>query len=311
MAAFAQGTPCWVDAQLPDLEGGKRFYGELFGWGFDPARDEALLRGRRVAGLVPKRDGRMPTTWTVYLAADDAGEMAARVKAAGGQMIMEPYPVGPFGVLALAADPGGAVLGLRQAGDADGFEVTGEPGSFCWMEVYTREPAKVDTFYATVFGWLGRQVDPADEGRGADFDYRVWSPPGSRPDDETAVFGGRAVITDAFPAEMPGHVLVYFAVRDCDEACATAVRLGGRVAEGPVDTPHGRIAVLHDNQGARFAVLAEPAAEPAPDPVPDSAAEPAPDPAAEPAAEPASDREEPDTERTDTPAAPPSDTPAK
>ncbi|MFD6948468.1 VOC family protein, partial [Streptomyces roseolus] len=35
-------------------------------------------------------------------------------------------------------------------------------------------------------------------------------------------------------------------------------RLGGRVAEPPVDTPYGRIAVLHDNQGARFAVLAEP-----------------------------------------------------
>ncbi|WP_370413331.1 VOC family protein [Streptomyces fradiae] len=291
MAVFAQGTPCWVDAQLPDLEGGKRFYGELFGWSFDASRDEALLKGRRVAGLVPKRDGRMPTTWTVYLAADDAGALAARVKAAGGRMVMEPYPVGPFGVLALAADPGGAVFGLRQAGDADGFEVTGEPGSFCWLEVYTRRPEAVDTFYASVFGWLGRQVDPAEEGRAEGFDYRVWSPPGSRPGDDTA-FGGRAVITDAFPAEMPGHVLVYFAVHDCDEACATAVRLGGRVAEGPVDTPYGRIAVLHDNQGARFAVLAEPPAE--------SAAEP--DPA---------EREEPDATRGDTPAAPASDTPPK
>ncbi|MCX2183298.1 VOC family protein [Streptomyces sp. SKN60] len=303
MAVFAQGTPCWVDAQLPDLEGGKRFYGELFGWSFDASRDEALLNGRRVAGLVPKRDGRMPTTWTVYLAADDAGALAARVKAAGGRMVMEPYPVGPFGVLALAADPGGAVFGLRQAGDADGFEVTGEPGSFCWLEVYTRQPEAVDTFYASVFGWLGRQVDPAAEGRAEGFDYRVWSPPGSRPGDDTA-FGGRAVITDAFPAEMPGHVLVYFAVHDCDEACATAVRLGGRVAEGPVDTPYGRIAVLHDNQGARFAVLAEPIAEPIAEPTAESIAEPAaePDPA---------DREESDATRGDTPATPASDTPPK
>ncbi|MEU2548595.1 VOC family protein [Streptomyces roseolus] len=257
MAVYTEGTPCWVDAQLPDLEAGKRFYGELFGWTFDDDRDEALLDGRRVAGLLPKRDGRMPTTWTVYLATRDAGTVAARVKAAGGQMVMEPYPVGPFGVLALAADPGGAVLGLRQSGEDDGFEVINEPGSFCWMEVYTRRPGPVDTFYASVFGWLGRQADPAEEGKEAGFDYRVWSPPGSRPDDDTA-FGGRAVITDAFPAEMPGHVLVYFAVRDCDEACATTVRLGGRVAEPPVDTPYGRIAVLHDNQGARFAVLAEP-----------------------------------------------------
>ncbi|MGW8764684.1 VOC family protein [Streptomyces sp. NPDC055815] len=257
MAVRTEGTPCWVDAQLPDLEAGKRFYGELFGWTFDPDRDEALLDGRRVAGLVPKRDGRMPTTWTLYLATENAGTLAARIKAAGGQMVMEPYPVGPFGIYALAADPGGAVFGIRQEGDDDGFEVMNEPGAFCWMEVYTRRPGAVDTFYATVFGYLGRQADAEEEGRDSGFDYRVWSPPGSRPGDDSA-FGGRAVITDDFPAEMPGHVLVYFAVADTDEACETTVRLGGRIATPAFDTPHGRIAVLHDNQGARFAVLAEP-----------------------------------------------------
>ncbi|MEU9702115.1 VOC family protein [Streptomyces sp. NPDC047981] len=257
MAVFTEGTPCWVEAQLPDLEAGKRFYRELFGWTFDPDRDEALSDGKRVAGLVPKSDGRMPTTWTVYLATANAGTLAARIKAAGGQMIMEPYPVGPFGVLALAADPGGAVFGLRQAGDDEGFEKTMLPGSFCWMEIYTRERDAVDTFYASVFGYLGRQVEPDEEGRENDFDYRVWSPPGSRAGDDTA-FGGRAVLTDAFPAAMPGHVLVYFAVADCDATCATAVALGGRVTNPPFDTPHGRIAVLHDNQGARFAILAEP-----------------------------------------------------
>ncbi|MER7954128.1 VOC family protein [Streptomyces sp. NPDC096030] len=265
MAVFTEGTPCWVEAQLPDLEAGKRFYGELFGWTFDPDRDEALSDGRRVAGLVPKRDGRMPTTWTVFLATENAGTLAARIKAAGGQMIMEPYPVGPFGVLALAADPGGAVFGLRQAGDDEGFEKTMLPGSFCWMEVYTRERDAVDTFYASVFGYLGRQVDADEEGREGGFDYRVWSPPGSRPGDDTA-FGGRAVLTEAFPAEMPGHVLLYFAVADCDAACATAVELGGRVTNPPFDTPHGRIAVLRDNQGARFAVLSEPSDDPAAEP---------------------------------------------
>jgi hypothetical protein len=61
---------------------------------------------------------------------------------------------------------------------------------------------------------------------------------------------------------MPGHVLVYFAVHDCDETCETAVRLGGRVTSPPFDTPHGRIAVLRDDQGARFAVLAEPKEKP-------------------------------------------------
>ncbi|WP_411075544.1 VOC family protein [Streptomyces sp. cmx-4-7] len=259
MAVRTEGTPCWVDAQLPDLEAGKRFYGELFGWTFDPDRDEALLRGRRVAGLVPKRDGRMPTTWTVYLATENAGTLAARIRAAGGRMVMDPYPVGPFGVLALAADPGGAVFGLRQSGDDDGFAAVNEPGAFCWMEVYTRRPDAVDTFYATVFGYLGRQADPGEEGAGPGPDHRIWSPPGSRPGDDSA-FGGRAVITDDFPAELPGHVLAYFRVDDCDGACATTVRLGGRVVSPARDIPRGRVAVLRDNQGALFAVFAEPEA---------------------------------------------------
>ncbi|MFJ3586241.1 VOC family protein [Streptomyces sp. NPDC090127] len=281
MAAFTEGTPCWVEAQLPDLEAGKRFYRELFGWTFDPDRDEALSGGKRVAGLLPKRDGRMPTTWTVYLATENAGTLAARIKDAGGRMIMDPYPVGPFGVLALAADPGGAVFGLRQSGDDDGFEKTMLPGSFCWMEVYTRERDAVDTFYASVFGYLGHQVEPGEEGRESDFDYRVWSPPGSSPGGDTS-FGGRAVLTDAFPAAMPGHVLVYFAVADCDASCATAVEHGGRVMNPPFDTPHGRIAVLHDNQGARFAILAEPKDAP---PASDATSETMPDATAGPASD--------------------------
>ncbi|MFF4173707.1 VOC family protein [Streptomyces sp. NPDC001744] len=262
MAVRTEGTPCWVDAQLPDLRAGKRFYGGLFGWTFDPDRDEALLRGRRVAGLLPKRDGRMPTTWTVYLATGNAGTLAARIEAAGGRMVMAPYPVGPFGVLALAADPGGAVFGLRQAGDDDGFELTGEPGTFCRMEVYTRRPDAVDTFYAAVFGYSGGRGGPGEEAgdTGPGSGRRTWSLPGSRTGDGTSA--GRTVITDDFPAEMPGHVLVHFAVADCDEACAAAVRLGGRIASPARDTPHGRVAVLHDDQGARFAVLARTGSKP-------------------------------------------------
>ncbi|RBL86200.1 VOC family protein, partial [Streptomyces cavourensis] len=34
-----------------------------------------------------------------------------------------------------------------------------------------------------------------------------------------------------------------------------AVRLGGRVSAPPFDIPYGRMAVLHDDQGALFAVL--------------------------------------------------------
>ncbi|MFG3498042.1 VOC family protein [Streptomyces sp. NPDC047928] len=260
MAAITEGTPCWADVLLPDLEAGKRFYGELFGWTFtDEGGDAyghyttALSDGQRVAGLAPKRDGRMPTAWGVHFATSDAVAVSARIRDAGGQLITEPVRVGPFGIMALAVDPGGAVFGLWQGDQRPGFEKQGSPGSFCWTEVYTREKEAVDAFYEAVFGFQGKDLDDPS------IDFRVWSPAGTTPGDDTAI-GGRSVITDAFPAEMPAHFLVYFAVEDCDGTAATATRLGGRVTEPPFDTPYGRIALLADNQGAVFAVLAEPKA---------------------------------------------------
>ncbi|MFF8384968.1 VOC family protein [Streptomyces kanasensis] len=257
-----EGTPCWADALLPDLEAGKRFYGELFGWTFadggEPGRPYAVALGggAPVAGLAPKRDGRMPTTWGVYLSTPDAAALAARIRHAGGQIITAPVRIGTAGVTALAVDPGGAVFGLWQGEERPGFGRQGVPGTYCWTEVYTRPADKdaVDAFYSTVFGYRTRDLDdPAA-------DFRVWSPPGpGEPTDDTAI-GGRSVIGDAFPAEMPAHFLVYFAVGDCDATATTAVRLGGRVTEPPFDTPYGRIAVLADDQGAVFAVLAEPKA---------------------------------------------------
>ncbi|UUN27500.1 VOC family protein [Streptomyces sp. FIT100] len=260
MAVFTEGMPCWADAQLPDLAAGKRFYGDLFGWTYSRDageqhghRTDAFLDGKRVAALVPKRDGRMPTTWGVYFATDDIVRTARKIGEAGGQVITAPVPVGRSGTTALAADPGGAVFGLWQKGEQAGFEVRNEPGSFCWTEVYTREKDAVDRFYAEVFGFQGTALP--DEA----IDYLLWSPAGTEPGEDTAI-GGRSVITDAFPAEMPGHFLVYFSVADCDATAEAVTRLGGRVTAPPFDIPYGRMAVLTDDQGAAFAVLAEPGA---------------------------------------------------
>ncbi|MEU0369820.1 VOC family protein [Streptomyces sp. NPDC006283] len=263
MASFTEGTPCWVDASLPDVEAGKRFYGELFGWTFTerggsqvpggvrarPA--DAYSDGRLVAALTPKRDGRMPTVWGVYFAADNAAGMGRRIAENGGQVISAPLPVDDDGIAAVAADPGGAVFGLWQPGKRSGFEKQGVPNSFCWAEVYTRDAERADVFYESVFGLQGTDLTGDMAG------FRMWSPAGTEPGESTAV-AGRSLITDEFPPEMPGHFLVYFCVADCDRTAGTVTALGGRVRTSPFDTPYGRIAVLTDNQGATFAVLAEP-----------------------------------------------------
>ncbi|MFI5756150.1 VOC family protein [Streptomyces sp. NPDC051569] len=263
MAAWAEGTPCWVDVSLPDLAAGKRFYGELFGWTFGEDRGaqrahytDAFSEGKRVAGLYAKQDGRMPTAWGVYFATDDAVALSARIRDAGGRMLGEPMVLGELGVMAQATDPAGAVFGLWQAGEHTGFEKKDQRGSFCWTEVYTRDKESVDPFYERVFGFRGTDLPDSS------IDFRVWALPGTGPGADRPV-GGRSVITDAFPVEMPGHFLSYFSVVDCDETAATVVRLGGRVTATPFDIEYGRMAVLSDNQGASFAVVAGP--EPKPD----------------------------------------------
>ncbi|MEU8977694.1 VOC family protein [Streptomyces sp. NPDC048309] len=230
---FSEGVPCWVDAQLPDVEAGKRFYGELFGWtfaeGYGPS-GLAHLDGEPVAALTPKRDGRMPTVWTVYFATPDVTALSRRITDAGGQVFVAPAPVDSLGTSALATDPEGAVFGLWQAGTHAGFGKRHERGTFCWAELYARDTTAVDRFYGALF-------------HGALFG------PDATPD------FGRAHVSDVFSAGMPPHFLVHFGVEDCDAALGAVTRLGGRVQATPFDTSYGRVAVVTDNQGASFAVL--------------------------------------------------------
>ncbi|MFH9084439.1 VOC family protein [Streptomyces sp. NPDC017673] len=230
---YGEGVPCWVDAQLPDVEAGKRFYGDLFGWTFEESYGSsvwALLDGDPVASLAPKTDGRMPTVWTVSFATSDAGALGRRITAAGGQVVMAPFPVGELGVAALAADPEGAVFGLWQAGTHRGFGRRREPNTFVWAELYTRDTAAANTFYGGLFhdALFGTDAEP-------DF--------------------GRAEVTDVFPAEMPPHFLVHFRVADLADSLAAVHRLGGRVQAPPFGTSYGVVAVVTDNQGASFALL--------------------------------------------------------
>ncbi|MFG2603976.1 VOC family protein [Streptomyces sp. NPDC048514] len=231
--AYREGVPCWVDAQLADVEAGKRFYGELFGWSFEAAYGSSVwarLGGAPVASLAPKTDGRMPTVWTVSFATPDARALGRRITAAGGRLVLPPFGLGDLGTAALAVDPGGAVFGLWQAGSHAGFGRRREPGTFVWAELYTRDTAAANAFYGELF-------HEALFGTGAVPDF------------------GRAEVTDVFPAEMPPHFLTHFRVTDLADALEAVLGLGGRVQAPPFETSYGLVAVVTDNQGASFALL--------------------------------------------------------
>lgn len=249
MAVQPEGTPCWADAMFSDVEGAKSFYGDVLGWTFGEASSEygnytqAYVDGKAVAAVVPPMPGQEgQSQWCLYLASPDAAATAGKIRENGGEVLMEPMAVGDFGTMCLGRDPSGAVFGVWQAGQHEGFEAIGEPGAYAWAEVFTREPAKTDDFLTAVFPYTAKQMQ--DDA----IDFRIFDI-----GEDTVL--GRMKMTDDFPPEVPSYVNVYFAVSDCDDAVAKATKLGGVLRFGPMSSPFGRFAALSDPQGANFSVI--------------------------------------------------------
>jgi predicted enzyme related to lactoylglutathione lyase len=112
------------------------------------------------------------------------------------------------------------------------------PGSFCWAELATGDPAAAKQFYAEMFGWAAVDM-PTPNGP-----YTLLKAEG---DDVAALYS---------PAPgVPVHWGVYFAVAGADEAAERIASLGGKVVAGPFDAMDaGRMAVGEDPQGAIFSV---------------------------------------------------------
>ncbi|WP_395576352.1 VOC family protein [Streptomyces sp. BK79] len=249
MAVQPEGAPCWADAMFGDLDGAKRFYGEVLGWTFGETASEfggytqCYANGKAVAAVVPPMPGQEgQSQWCLYFASADAEATARRVREAGGEVVMEPMRVGDFGTMCLARDPGGVMFGIWQGGTHEGFEAMAEPGAYCWAEVYTREPGASDAFFPAVFPYTAKQME--EEG----VDFRLFDL-----DDRTVL--GRMAVTDDFPPAVRPYINVYFTVPDCDAAVARATELGGVLRFGPMGTPFGRFATLSDPQGADFSVI--------------------------------------------------------
>lgn len=249
MAAESEGTPCWADATFGDIEGAKRFYGELLGWDYGDSLPEfgnytqAYVDGKAVAALMPPVPGQeMPAAWTLYLASPDAAATAAKIREHGGEVLVEPMQVGEFGTMVLARDPGGTAFGVWQAGSHEGFGARTVPGAYNWAEVFTREPEKADAFFPAVFGYgVKRMEDDA-------VDFALYDL-GADP------VLGRMRMTEDFPPEVPPYLNVYFTVADCDAAVEKAKALGAQLRFGPLTIPFGRFAALTDPQGAPFSLI--------------------------------------------------------
>lgn len=256
MTKYEPGTPSWVDLGAPDPVEASRFYSGLFGWTIEEGLPEAggyricLLDGKPVAGLGPQMDTNTPPYWTTYISVSNADEMAAAITEDGGKVLVEPFDVLDAGRMAVASDPSGAVFSIWQAGTHPGVGIVNDPNTWCWNELTTRDPQRGVEFYGAVFGWEAHLV-PAGEGDGSSpHDYTEFHLSGRR------IAGMLPMVGDSWPADMPNHWMVYFAVEDCQAAVTKVEALGGSVIMPPTVIPPGTFVVVKDSQGAAFSVIA-------------------------------------------------------
>ncbi|GHF78688.1 hypothetical protein FHX82_004465 [Amycolatopsis bartoniae] len=237
--AWPEGTPCWVDVQVPDPKRAAEFYGPLLGWEFSDQGGYliALREGRGAAAIGQRPPGGL-SAWTTYLAVENADKTAAAIVEAGGRLMLEPGDVGPAGRLALAVDPAGAVFGIWQAGSTTGVQIANVPGTLVWNECLTRDYEGGKAFYEAVFGY---SYDALPGG----YAYSTLKVDGN-------IVGGIGELTSP---EVSPHWSTYFGAADTDATVEKALSLGGSVLRPAEDSPYGRSAQLADDQGVPFNVI--------------------------------------------------------
>jgi uncharacterized protein len=253
---YEPGVPCWVDTLQPDAAAAVGFYSGLFGW---EARDALAdspgryflcrLDGRDVAAIGSREAGGEAPAWDTYVWVHSAEDTAARVRDAGGRVILEPFDSLDGGRTAIVADPAGAVLGVWQPGRHRGAERVNKPGAWSMSALNTHDPEGAKAFYGAVFGW---ETDSFDLG-GAE--ATMWRLPGYVGGEPEQPVSRETVATMAPGAEAP-RWSVDFWVGDVDATAERAAALGGSVVAPPYDIPVVRLrqAVLADPQGAVFSV---------------------------------------------------------
>lgn len=174
---FPQGSPCWLDLGSPDPAAAAAFYGAVFGWTFQALGPEAggygflQADGRTVAAVGALTEEGAQSAWTTYFRTPDAEATARAVRAAGGEVRVEPFDVMQAGRMAQLTDPQGARFAVWQSGTTIGLDAVSTDNALVWAELHTPDQEAGAAFYATVFGWRSEKF-PAPG-----MSYLVLSPP--------------------------------------------------------------------------------------------------------------------------------------
>jgi predicted enzyme related to lactoylglutathione lyase len=114
------------------------------------------------------------------------------------------------------------------------------PGTFCWIELGTKDTAEAKKFYSGLFGWSAKDLE------GPGMIYTMFQLEGQD-------IAGLYELNPKQPT--PPGWLSYVSVTNADETTAQVRELGGKIILPPMDIPEaGRAALFSDPQGAVFGI---------------------------------------------------------
>jgi len=247
----------WHDLNTTDLDGSKKFYGEIFNWKLAASDNGPYLHitagDEMIGGMRAVGPNEPPmTNWLAYVAVDDVAATVSSITSAGGKVYMPATKLENVGTFAVTADPTGAVFApwkSSRAGEDVESQAAPKVFTFCWDELVSTDPAVAAAFYEKVFEWKPRVMD-----MGGGMTYTLLDRPGMKNvKGDQASAGG---VMKSPPNVPHSFWLAYVAVDNCDQISERAARLGAKVMVAPQDIPNvGRFACWADPQGASIAVL--------------------------------------------------------
>lgn len=246
---YLVGKFVWFDLLTNDVQGAQRFYGELFGWDFEPELSGDLFyatikkSGTPIGSIIYLKridENITESRWLSYLSVPDVDQAVDYVRQGGGVVLKEPRDLPDRGRVAIVRDPQGAILALIRSKDGDPPDGDGEIGNWMSNELWTTDVTAAVAFYKTLVGFEAETVDLST---GESYRQLIQA-------DRI-----RAGVVPIPWEDIKPNWLPYVAVSDISSTIAHATALGGKVVIEPDETnTDDSVAVILDPSGAAFAI---------------------------------------------------------
>src|SRR6478672_10866447 len=217
------GSFCWIELATTDQASAKKFYTSLFDWKVNefpmgPGEMYTIFRmdDRDAAAAYTLRPDQrsqgIPPHWLLYISVNSADDAAAKAAQLGGKVCAPPFDVMDVGRMAVIQDPTNTVFAVWESKKHQGIGVAGVPGSLCWADLSTPDPARAQPFYEGLFGW---KISAGEKD----------------PSGYLHIQNGETFIGGVAPAQFrdpqaPPHWLIYYYVSDVDASTDKAKQLG-------------------------------------------------------------------------------------